>query len=35
MNTEPIDDPTDAAVGRPNPGLGVSKGRKKGNVKPG
>jgi len=30
MNTEPIDDPADAAVGRRNPRLGVNKGQEKG-----
>jgi hypothetical protein len=30
MNTEPIDDPADAAVGRRNPRLDVNKGQEKG-----
>src|SRR5258708_964715 len=33
INTGPIDDPTDASVGRPNPRLGVSKGQEKGKVR--
>jgi hypothetical protein len=32
INTGPIDDLTDAAVSRPNPLLGVSKGQEKGKV---
>jgi len=34
-NTAPIDDPVDAAVGRANPRLDVSKGQEKGKGKSG
>jgi hypothetical protein len=30
INTGPIDDPSDASVSRPNPGLDVSKGQEEG-----
>jgi hypothetical protein len=35
MNTGPIEETHDAAVSRPNPRLGVSKGQEKGNAKSG
>jgi hypothetical protein len=35
INIEPIDDPADAAVGRANPRLGVSKGQEKGKAESG
>jgi hypothetical protein len=35
IDTGPIDDPSDAAVSRSKPRLGVSKGQEKGNVKSG